>query len=187
LYHRFEHLTDFKLKINELHAHAIAGDKNSEKELFSRLTESFIIFAQQRIWDGAEAKEIVQDTLLTISEKYKGIDFETSFSAWAYRILENKIMSYFRTEKSRQEKLKQWKGLSPAVNIEPEFRHRLIDCLKKLGATNSRYARIINLSYQGFGGEEIAEKMGIKKNNVYNILARARTKLKQCLDEGDLT
>lgn len=174
------------MSIDKLHARAIGGDKISEKKLFSQLTDSFMIFAQQRIWDEAEAGEIVQDTLLTISEKYRSIQFETSFSAWAYKVLENKIMSYFRTKKSRAEKLRQWQSPPPAVNVEPEFRIKLLDCLKKLGSVNNRYARIINLSYQGYSGEEIAQKMETNKNNVYNILARARTRLKKCLDEGNI-
>ena len=84
------------MNINELHKRIGAGDPEAEERLFESLSARFRMFARQRVKDKEDAEEIVQDALTTIVQKYRGIEFETSFAAWAHKVLEYKILDHFR-------------------------------------------------------------------------------------------
>jgi RNA polymerase sigma factor (sigma-70 family) len=177
------------LTINDLYTEARGGGQVAVDNLFGALTESFRIFVQQRIWNPEDGREIVQDSLTAIAAKYKEIDFEISFAAWAYKVLENKILHYYRTKRCRESKFAQTdneqdRAASPEFN--PDLQRRLLGCLKKISAVNRRHARILNYCYQGFTTEEICERLEVTRNNVYILLSRARSMLKLCLEKGDI-
>ena len=177
------------MNINELYDIARNGDRDSENQLFKSLTESFRLFTQQRIWNEQDAEEIVQDTLVTVAEKYGDIQFEVSFAAWAYRVLENKILNYYRG-KHYQESRFSWaqdgsQERSSGVS-DPFLKRQLLDCLEKINRVHPRHARILNLRYQGYSADEVCEKLAISRNNLYILLCRARSMLKLCLEKGDI-
>jgi RNA polymerase sigma factor (sigma-70 family) len=163
---------------------AVNNDKNAEKLLFQHLTDSFRLIAQQKIWNKEFAEEVVQNALTVIYQKYKDIDFKRSFFAWAYKVLENKILDHI---KSRQRLKNQ-----PTVLInddysylswhfDPNLKIRLIECFRELSRVNNKFARILNLKYHGFTTGEICGKMNLSNNNLYTIVSRARSLLEACI------
>lgn len=175
------------MSINDLYNNIGSGDETAEQILFNRLSARFRVFAQHKILDKQDAEEVVQEALLTIAEKYREIEFNTSFASWAYQVLENKILGFYRKKYGRDTKFKQWekdKGQARQIIPEPELKLQLLRCLKKIGRINQRHARILNLHYQGFAVEEICEKMKITKGNLYSILSRVRSLLQLCLEKG---
>jgi RNA polymerase sigma factor (sigma-70 family) len=180
---------DASLDINTLHSKAHGGDRDAEDELFQSLTARFRLFAKREIWDEADSEDIVQSALVTIIEKYRGIEFEISFSAWAHRVLENKILSYYKKKGRKESVLIEGNDIerfSDSQNPDPEFEARLEDCLRKVSFANKRHARILILSYQGYTTREICSKLGITESNFYSLLSRSRSMLKFCLDTGDI-
>jgi RNA polymerase sigma-70 factor (ECF subfamily) len=177
------------LKINTLHNKAVGGNKKAEEELFSYLSVRFKLFVQQRIWDRLDAEEIVQDTMMTIAKKYRELDIEISFNAWAHAILENNILNYFRKKKHYEKRLADLsasKENAPSYNPDPILKRKLLDCLKKVGQANQRYARILNLHYQGYSTEEICRRLKLTRNHSYVLFSRAKSMLKRCLEKGDI-
>jgi RNA polymerase sigma factor (sigma-70 family) len=175
--------------INRLQELARTGDVTAEKLLFKTLDDIFSLFVQQKVWDSSFAEEITQDALMVVSTKYKTIEFETSFTAWAYKVLQNSVLKYYRTKKIKERKFTEYSEKfkpSEATELSAEANLNLKKCLKKINQHNTRYARIINLRYQGFSTEEICQKMNLTRNNVYTILMRARSLLKQCLETGGI-
>ncbi|MDH4034538.1 MAG: hypothetical protein OEV80_12145, partial [candidate division Zixibacteria bacterium] len=69
-------------------------------------------------------------------------------------------------------------------DFDPALKRRLLDCLKKIRSTNLRYARILNLQYQGFDTEDVCRRLAVTRSNLYSLLSRARTVLELCLEEG---
>jgi len=179
------------LNINNLYTIARDGNQAGEEELFKALTARFRLFARQRIWDELDSEEIVQDALMTICKEYRGIDFTTSFSAWAYKVLDNRILGYIQTKKRHNGRIS---SVSEAENLPAtdrdnpklELKRKLMQCMRKVASTNLRYARVLNLHYQGFNTEEICEKTGLTRNNLYSVLSRARSMLEYCLEKGDI-
>ncbi len=175
-----------ELQINDLYQAAIAGDRSSEKKLFALLDERFRRFVRHRVWDSDSAEDIVQDALLAISRELGHIQIEKSFAAWAYKILNNRIVTHLRNVSRREtitsEDIDQ--VLPRPIVQDPMLRIRLIDCLQKLNTVNHRYARVVNLHRQGYSAEEIGEQMGLSRNAVYILLHRARTVLLNCMTGG---
>ena len=136
----------------------------------------------------SDSEDVVQDALLAIAGKYKDIEIRKSFAAWAYKILENKIMDYFKVQRRRESLMDEESeqiGTTAAFELDPIARRRILECLKSVGQVNERFARILNLHYQGYTTEEVCRKMNIKRNYYYVVLSRARSLLSACLDKGD--
>ncbi len=177
------------MTINTLHNDVISGNESTESELFKALGARFQLFVQQKVWDRQDAEEIVQDALLTVAEKYRGIDFETSFSAWAHKVLMNKILHYFRTKSGQERRFVGLEeSISPAVNgdIDSDVESRLLSCIRKMTVANNRFARMLNFHYQGYTVVEICGKLSLSRTNFYSILSRARSMLETCLEKGEL-
>jgi RNA polymerase sigma factor (sigma-70 family) len=136
-----------------------------------------------------DAEEVVQNSLMVVARKYRGINFETSFAAWAHKVLSNEILKYYRAKSYRQDMfMSSIEGNDTAASWDPnpEIKRRLLDCMKKLCETNSRYARTLNLKYQGYGAEDICRKLKMTANHFYVALSRARSMLKHCLEKGEI-
>jgi RNA polymerase sigma factor (sigma-70 family) len=178
------------LDINALYKKTICGDKSAEEALFSALSERFEQFAYQRIWDKEDSRDVLQDTLLVIAREYRQIEFETSFSAWAYKVLDNRILAYMKRKQSRQGRTEVGAdsrgSQNRAEHVNPDLRLRLLDCLRKVGEVNRRHARILDLHYHGYTTEEICHRLKTTRNSFYIALHRARRMLETCLKTGDI-
>lgn len=174
------------MKINELYKAIKTGDGTGERELFDLLAVRFRLFAARKVSNREDAEEIVQESLLVISREYKELEIRTSFSSWAYQVLVNRIKGYYR-DKQRDSRVESRPEVeSGSRQIDAELESQLSDCLRKLHKRNSRYARILNLKYQGFTVDEICRKLDMTPNNLYVTLMRARAMLRKCLDKGEL-
>lgn len=176
------------LNINQLHKDAAAGDKTAEYRLFHFLSERFEQFAHHRIWDTEDARDVVQDAMVSIAREYRSIGFEVSFLAWAYKVLDNRILAYIRRRKQRGDRVVTVEDVrllgDVPIDINPALQARLLDCLKKVGNINRRHARILGLHYQGYSTDEICARLSMTKNGLYIALSRARTMLEVCLETG---
>jgi RNA polymerase sigma factor (sigma-70 family) len=175
--------------INTLYQQASAGNSNAREQLFCLLGVSFRMFVRHRVMNGQDCEEIVQDALTTIAEKYCQVQIESNFAGWAYKVLNNKVLDYYKSKKVRAVRMAPLEVAESdfvGVATDPQLKTRLLDCLKKIHGVNSFHARALNLHYQGYSTEEICAKLGIATNNLYVMLSRARTMLRVCLEKGDI-
>ncbi len=176
------------MSINAFYLSARDGDARAEEQLFEKLSARFGFFAQQRIWDRDDAQEIAQEALAAVCERYKTIEFQVSFSAWAHKVLDNKILEYYRTRsRMRERESAAENGESTAAHGSSHMLERqLLECLRRLNIGFKRHARILNLHYQGYSVEEICLRLSVTRTNLYSILSRARSMLLLCLEKGDI-
>ncbi|MDD3731773.1 MAG: RNA polymerase sigma factor [candidate division Zixibacteria bacterium] len=177
------------MNINELYLSAQSGDKEAEKKLFQYLYLRFILFAKQRVWNEEDAEDLVQGTLLFIKEEYVNVQIQKSFVAWAYSIIHNRLLNYISMKKRRRDIIVPASDyIEDNYNYEPDpvLENNLLNCLKKICSVNRKYARILNLHYQGFTTEEVCRKLRLNRNHVYVLLHKARTLLERCLENGDI-
>jgi RNA polymerase sigma factor (sigma-70 family) len=176
-------------ELNALYRLVQDGDASAEERLFQGLGERFGYFAQQRVGNVQDAEELVQESLMVIAEKYREIEITASFTAWAYKILENKLLYYYRTKKNRAGRFVALEDAVPSPDSstsDPSFKRRLLLCLKRINRINTRFARLLNLQHQGYTVEDMCDKLGTTRNAIYIILSRARSMLKTCLEKGDV-
>lgn len=179
------------LDINSLHKKACL-DKNLYKDqLFEVLSSRFRLFANHKIQDKADAEEIVQEALMTIHAEYNKIEFHTSFSAWACKVLDNRLLNYYQKKKRENQRINREISDNPDflnkhADTDPGLKRKLLDCFQKVCRRNIRYARILNLHYQGYKTEEISSRMEMKPATLYSGLSKARAMLEKCLQNGDV-
>jgi RNA polymerase sigma-70 factor (ECF subfamily) len=174
------------LDINALFDNVLQGNENAERELFEKLSVRFRVIAYQRIWNKNDFEDVAQEALLTVAGNFKEVAIERSFTAWATKVLDNKIMAYVKRKQTSQCRLLESPPEDYSLYDERQYsnlKNRLIKCLKRLYRANSRYARIINLHYQGFTVEDVCNRLKVSVDNSYVILSRARSMLTKCLDE----
>lgn len=166
-----------------LYRAALEGDQGAEKQLFEHLTVRFRYLAKRYAVE-ADAEDLVQETCTTIFEKYRSEKFSVSFGAWAYGVLRMKIGNYLQQNK----RTRQREGNMPETVADPHtdgagsrLRRNLLDCLSSLIESKPRYARILNLSHQGFTTEQICDRLEMNANQYYVALNRSRSLLKACL------
>jgi len=178
------------MNLNDLYKNAENGDKKAEDKLFQFLSERFGQFANRRIWNKENAKEVAQEALMLIAKEYKSISFEISFQAWAYKVLDNKILNYIKKRRQRGDRVITVADINEVgnnvVDTDPVLRTKLLECLKKVGQVNRRHARIIDLHYLGYKTKEICERLKLSSNMFYIILHRARKMLEKCLETGEV-
>jgi RNA polymerase sigma factor (sigma-70 family) len=164
------------------------GDKSAEQEMFQFLLTRFTFLAQRRI-HSEEARDIAQDACLTILKKYRTDAPRERFLPWAYGVLRSKIGNYYQHQVVHRRVMKNTpvaveSCLPSVVASDPEKQRRLIVCMKKLIKSYPKFARVLNLVYQGYTTAEICERLDVIPGNLYVILGRARRLLNTCLCEG---
>lgn len=165
---------------------ALSGDKAAEKELFKQLLVRFTFLAKKRLWSNS-AEDIAQDACLTVFEKYRELEDGIVFEAWANQVLRNKIGNLLQKSDSEKKYLSSVRGIDPNLtesDTEISLRIDIERCLGKIAMKNKRYFDILVLARDGFKTEEICHKLNITPGNLYVILERSRSKLKECLNIG---
>lgn len=173
------------MNINSYYKIALGGKQADEERLFDSLSVIFRLIVHQKVQNREDAKEIIQESLLMIAKNYRKTKFKVSFSAWAYKILKNEIARYYKNKVRRgvtTDESSLESDTEFSWNPDPMLEPRLLECLKEICKSNKRYARILNLKYQGYESSDICRKLGITANNLYVIVLRGRSMLKHCLE-----
>ena len=170
--------------MDELVDKARSGDPRAEKQLFDDLLVRFRYLTKRRV--GEEFYEdIVQDSLGTIFQKYRTETFSVSFLAWSYGVLKMKIGNHLQSKKrhsGRQSELVDDTQVDFRSAIDPNLKRRLIECLREIASGARHFARVLNLSYQGYTTQEICDKLNMTSNHYYVSLSRGRSLLAGCLE-----
>ncbi len=129
---------------------------------------------------------------MVIYRDYREITYTSSFTAWAYKVLDNRILAYLKNKKRRNQRQvtmdhSDLTAVAKHEDFDPDVKRRLLECLRKTAIANQRYARILNLHYQGYTTDHICRRMGLTPNGFYILLSRARAMLRTCLGKGDTT
>jgi RNA polymerase sigma factor (sigma-70 family) len=175
------------MNLNDLYNSARSGEQSAEKNLFRNLSVRLRVIANHKIWDKNDAEDVAQEALAYIAQEYRKIEIRTSFTAWAAKVLDNRVLSYIksrRAQKERVEALSENDQHMAEQDLDVELKKVLLDCLKKIAMLNPRYARTINLHYQGYTTEEVCERLNMTPNHSYVALSRARSMLTDCLEKG---
>lgn len=174
------------MSVNQICAVAQAGDDKAENELFNRLTARFRYIVRRKGIVKEDIEEIVQNALVVVSSNYRQMEFTTSFTAWAHKVLENKFIDFYRQKKIKGDKtsrLKEAMYVDAEAGSSLDLKRKLIECLKAVVKFNKTYARVLVLKYQGYAASEIYQRLELTRSNFYSVLSRARVMLDKCLKE----
>jgi RNA polymerase sigma factor (sigma-70 family) len=176
---------ELPLNVDELCHRIRTGDKKAREELFAFLSERFLCFARRKISSREDAAEVVQEALAAVAMKMNELPGEANVFGWAHRVLNIQVLRYYRKRYGDDRKLDAFRDSrshTGAWEPDPAFRRTLQECLARVARQNNRYARVLNLHYQGYSVDEVCQMLGVTRNNYYVILSRARAMLEECLD-----
>jgi len=183
-------LSETQLDVEELAVKAQKGDRGAERQLFERLAARFRVILHHRVSNHDDVEDIMQEALSAIARDYQSIEVESSFAGWAVRVLQNRLLMYYRSRQSYRKRFAEaepgdeW---HPSQSVNHELRSALLDCVRKICQTNVRYARILVMSFQGFKADEICGRLKVTRTNAYSLLSRSRSLLELCLETGRIS
>jgi RNA polymerase sigma-70 factor (ECF subfamily) len=136
--------------------------------------------------DFAAAEDVLQETFLVVQRKAESFDLNGNFIAWAFRIARFQVMKAQAQHRRTAERFADdvVEALAASAPVEPFDETKLAElpgCLEKL-APQAR--RIVELFYRHeHKPREIAGLIGWTPAAVSVALSRARTFLRQCIEQ----
>jgi len=115
-----------------------------------------------------------------------------NFRSWLHVVTKNYCLMQLRSQKSRDEKLKEWTNdsltfmenrlvLHPIDEEQPDMEKELADCIDRLKDEQKECIR--QFYYDNRCYNEIAFNMGLDEKKVKSYLQNAKRNLKLCLEE----
>jgi len=162
----------------------IAGDAAAFREIYEAYQGRICFFAYRLTKTKAAAEEIVQEVFIKLWERRDQIDIEKNFSAFITRMTRNLILDGLKRaalDKKMQQKIYanmqalRSNTAEELIQKELDRLHRqAIDNLSPQKKNVYVLSREEELSY-----EQIAERLGISRNTVRNIMASALQSIRE--------
>lgn len=133
----------------------------------------------------SDAEDIMQDTTITMWEKFESYKYGTDFAAWAVTIAKYKILEFRRKGRMKHLQLDEHvlellEKENTCLFEDTEQRTRALrHCLQKLPQTDLDF---IKLKYsQGLTAKKMSHRIGISLAAVYRINSRLNALLLGCI------
>ena len=148
---------------------------------------AFQAFARRRVADDQLAADAVQESLLRALKSDQKFSADDNALAWFYRILRNVLTDLHRRNDARTRGLERFARESALAQEadDTEVESTACACFRALLPTlRPEYARVLELSdLNGEPTDEVAQQLGISKNNLKVRLHRARRQLRERLEQ----
>ena len=175
-----------------LTAHTLRGEVSAFEELVNRYKNSVFAIIYRMTGQYQEAEDISQEVFLNVYQKLYQFDKTKKFSPWIHRIAINTCITALRKKNKvalinfDETFLNQHQGEEPNYYGSPdivlersELRSEITAALKELPTS---YQSVLVLRYQlDLNNQEIADTLGVNKENVEVKIHRARKALRKIL------
>jgi RNA polymerase sigma-70 factor (ECF subfamily) len=167
------------------------GNFNNFRKLIE-LTSPFAYSVAFRILGNEDqAKDVVQETMITIWQKLKRIKSAEVYKTWIYRIVVNKCYDHMRKRKRNPEFVtdeQTWELISNRISVEPSVTLENSETAKIIGILTKklspRQKTVFVLSdLEGMSNDEISEITGISKSAVKANLYHARKSISEKVEK----
>jgi RNA polymerase sigma factor (sigma-70 family) len=151
---------------------------------FPKSRASVLNYIKSKVSDPDAAEDILQDSLLKVLRSAPEVRDQERMIPWFYRIINNAIIDYYR-HRNVESKYMDRDTEAEELGFETAERGALCACLREVIPTlKPEYAELIEemeLNEEA-DADEIA-RLGITRNNLRARRHRARTQLRQRLEE----
>ncbi|SHF22040.1 RNA polymerase sigma-70 factor, ECF subfamily [Modicisalibacter ilicicola DSM 19980] len=186
-------------------------EKNERMQRLAAVRPRLVSFARLQLRDLAQAEDAVQEALIAAMEKNDSFQGRSGYETWVFGILKYKILDSLRAQR-RQGSWQPWEDEPDEDAIDRQFKQngrweeaarpsswgdpeaafvsehfwRVFDmCMLALPDNTARIFSLREL--MGLSTEDICRETGIKENNCWVILHRARLRLRACIERGWLS
>ena len=155
--------------------------------LFLRSEREIFRYVAALVPNMTDAEDIVQQTAMSLWEKFDAYDPAQPFTPWACRFALNKTRQWIERRQRWQALLE--KGLAEELamrrqEMQPEIEQRLRHlefCLAKL--PEGQRSLVEGYYYERAGVEKLAERTGKTAAATYKMLQRIRHSLQTCMED----
>ncbi len=173
---------------------SLDGDISAFEELVNRYKRPVFSIVYRMIGQYQEAEDITQEVFINVYEKLYQFDSNKKFSPWIYKIATNASISALRKKKKvitldfDEAYGKAYEDYYTTGLTDPQFmfeREELkIFTDKAINELPENYRVVIMLRYQmDLNNQEIAEVLGVTKENVEVRVHRARKALRKIVEK----
>jgi len=176
-------------------------EKTNLEELVYLHTKELYTWAFYKTSQAEVAEDLVQETFLAAAEKLAGFKEKSSAKTWLFSILNHKIIDFYRKKVNQPQSLDNsglaayfddnmnWKMNKRPLNWDEDEKHLLDNqdfqeilkkCLEHLPEKWHTCVRLKYLSEKN--GAEICQEIGISTTNFWQIIHRAKLKLRDCIE-----
>jgi len=164
-----------------------AEDNDADLEaLLSRHRDGLLLFLFSFVRSAEDAEELLMDTFARLVVDKPAFDSRHpgSFKSWLYAIGRNNALMHIRHRKMETVSFEE--GIPseadiPDVELLRKERNRKL--YQAMAAIKPEYRRALTLLYlEEWSHEEIAEAMGLKLKQVYNLMDRGKKSLRKTLE-----
>ncbi|RTR07095.1 sigma-70 family RNA polymerase sigma factor [Halomonas nitroreducens] len=167
-----------------------------------------VAFALMHLRDAAQAEDAVQEALVAAIEKPEAFAGRSGYETWVFGILKYKILDAMRAQRRQgkwqpledetddeaidrqfqrngrwQESARPSSWGEPEATFENEYFWQVFDACM-IGLPDN-LARVFSLrELMGLSTGDICQEVGIKENNCWVMLHRARLRLRACIERG---
>ncbi|MEM7279114.1 MAG: sigma-70 family RNA polymerase sigma factor [Pseudomonadota bacterium] len=166
---------------------AQSGKAEAIEQLLRLWYPKFLRYSVQQLRDQEAAKDVVQETLLTIAKKIRRLKDPVAFPKWAYQILHRRGVDYLRKEirrRTHETSTDQADAYSETEQLSATPLNTNQNIREAIAELDSLNQNLIQLFYlHGLTLKEIATICRIPVGTVKSRLHTARGKLKNLLGE----
>lgn len=169
--------------------------RNGDLQYFGKLVEKVSPFAFSAAFrilcDEEDAKDVVQETMVTLWKKLKNLDSPHYFKTWLYRIVINKCNDHLRNKNRKHEYRpdeQDWERISnlfaerPSRNLENDESERILRALTNRLSPMQKTVFVLS-ELEEMSGDEIAEITGMSKTTIKSNLYHARKHIAQMIEK----
>jgi RNA polymerase sigma factor (sigma-70 family) len=175
----------------EIISSVLNGDQSAYAELVRKYQNFVFTIVLRYVKLREDAEEVAQDVFVKAFRSLPDFKGSSKFSTWLYTICTTTCITFLRKKKLEVLSLDHEKVFSAADTMDSGLAANLIEQKSRIGMVNKAIkmlspedAQVITLFYKGEQTlEEIAQIIGKEPNTVKVQLHRARTKLKEKLQQ----
>ena len=167
----------------QLYNRFLQGDKGALEELVALYSDRLVRFAYCFVKSSAAAEDITEDAFVALILRQKRFGRDDNLRAYLYKITRNKALDYLRVHK-KNVPISDVENVLVGNTAENDVVRRannraLYKCMQALPP---QYEEVLYLTYfEDYSVEEVCKIVRRAKKQVYNLLARAKSSLKELL------
>jgi RNA polymerase sigma-70 factor (ECF subfamily) len=167
------------------------GNLKNFRKLVEQTSPFAFSVAFRMLGDEDQAKDVVQETLVTIWQKLDKINSSEGYKKWIYRIVVNKCYDHLRKRKRNQEFVADeysWELISNRISdvtsteLELEETARIINHLTNRLSPKQKAVFVLS-ELEDLSNDEISEITGQSKYEVKANLHHARKKISELVEK----
>ncbi|WP_345948466.1 sigma-70 family RNA polymerase sigma factor [Mucilaginibacter sp. PAMB04274] len=177
-----------KYSTEDLIAKCKAADRKAQELLYKQFAAKMLAVCLRYAVDKMEAEDMMQNGFVRVFQKINDYRGEGSFEGWMRRIMVHAAIEYYRKHHKMTLVDMEESGYESPVNAVAASSLETKDLLLLINQLPAGYRMVFNLyAIEGYSHREIAEMAGITEGASKSQLSRARTLLKQKIEQTEGT